>query len=190
MATCAILGQALGTAVAMAVDSKTNIESIDIVSLQQKLMADDCYIPFRERNVPELSKKAVCSHDIIRNGKDRGDANCLKLNSGEVAQYHFEEDEHISQIRLVFDSNLNRAYQNMPCSYPIEEKKFKLPDTLIKEYIIEGCDKNGNLQRISVKDNHQRFVMHDVDWCVSTVRFIPVSTHGCSEFRIFDFELK
>ena len=72
----------------------------------------------------------------------------------------------------------------------LEEKKFKLPDTLIKEYIIEGCDKNGNIQRISVTDNHQRFVLHEVDWCVSTVRFIPVSTHGCSEFRIFDFELK
>ena len=153
-------------------------------------MADYSYIPIRERNVSELSKKAVCSHDIIRNGKDRGDENCLKLNSGEVAQYRFEEDEHISQIRLVFDSNLNRAYQNMPCNYPLEEKIFKLPDTLIKEYIIEGCDRNGNVQSISVKDNHQRFVLHDVDWCVSTVRFIPISTHGSSEFRIFDFELK
>ena len=190
MATCAILGQALGTAVAMAVDGKTSVENVDIVSLQQKLMADDCYIPFRERNVSELSKKAVCSHDIIRNGKDRGDENCLKLNSGELAQYRFEEDEHISQIRLVFDSNLNRAYQNMPCNYPLTEKKFKLPDTLIKEYIIEGYDRNGTVQSISVKDNHQRFVLHDVDWCVSTVRFIPISTHGSSEFRIFDFELK
>lgn len=177
MATCAILGQTLGTAVAMAVDSKTNIDSKPVA------------YTFQRKKCAEAEKK-LYTVMILRNGKYRGVENCLKLNSCEVAKYRFEEDEQISQIRLVFDSNLNRAYQNMPCNYPLEEKKFKLPDTLIKEYIIEGCDKNGNIQRISVMDNHQLFVLHEVDWCVSTVRFIPVSTHGCSEFRIFDFELK
>lgn len=45
MATCAILGQALGTAVAMAIDTNCHIESIDVTALQKNLMDADCYIP-------------------------------------------------------------------------------------------------------------------------------------------------
>jgi hypothetical protein len=45
------------------------------------------------------------------------------------------------------------------------------------------------IKEIHIIDNHQRFVLHSVDWCVSTVRFIPISTFGSNDFRLFDFEL-
>ena len=189
MATCSVLGQALGTAVAMAVKDGVKVENVNIERLQQKLMADDCYIPWHMRDIPELTKKANCSAEIVRNGIERGDNNLWIGNTGDIIEYDFETDTEIKEIRLVFDSDLNRDYQNMPCCYPLVEKKFKLPGTLIKEYIIQGIKEIGETETIIVKNNHQRFVVHNVDWNVKRIRLIPVSTCGCDEFRIFGFEI-
>ena len=83
----------------------------------------------------------------------------------------------------------NRKYHNMPCNIPLVQNKFKLPKTLIREYKIEGMSENGDTFEIYVNDNHQRFVKHSVDWCVKTVRFIPIATFGNEQFRLFDFEI-
>ncbi|MBQ7839634.1 MAG: FAD-dependent oxidoreductase [Lachnospiraceae bacterium] len=189
MATCALLGQALGTAVAQAIEEDCQIEAVDIRKLQQTLMEDDCFIPWHDRKLPELTLSADCTSDIVRNGVDRGEENCWIGNTGDSIEYRFDADTEISQIRLVFDSDLNRDYHNMPQNYPLNQTKFKLPGTLIKEYRIEGVSSDGSVHTLSVSDNHQRFVKHAVDWKARTIRFVPASTHGCEEFRLFGFEI-
>ena len=190
MATCAILGQAIGTAVSEALDDGCHVGDVNVKKLQQTLMADDCYIPWHTREVPSLTKNAECSADIVRNGMERGDENLWIGKEGDSVEYRFAEDTAISEIRLVFDSDLNRGYQNMPCNYPLVQPRFKLPTTLIKAYKIEGEDKNGKTFNISVCDNHERFVRHAVDWRVKVLRFVPIATHGSEEFRLFDFEIR
>jgi len=189
MATCAILGQALGTAVAQALRDGCAVENVDIRKLQQTLMEDDCYIPWHQRELPILTGQAACSAEIVRNGIDRGEENCWIGQKGDVIEYNFDRDTDIRGIRLVFDNNMNRKYHNMPCSYPLVQKKFKLPDTLIREYRIEGINEAGEKLSLHIKDNHQRFVRHGVNWKVKTVRFVPLTTHGCEQFRLFDFEV-
>lgn len=189
MATCAILGQALGTAVAQAVSDGIALPEIDIEKLQQTLMDDDCYIPWHERKVNPLSLAAECSAPIVRNGRDRCDENCWVGREGDVIEYKLESDTAISKIRLVFDTNLNREYHNMPCNHPLKQTRFVLPDTIIKQYRIEGIAENGNVVSLEISDNHRRFVRHKVDWKVKTVRFVPISTHGCETFRLFCFEI-
>ena len=188
MATCSILGQALGTAVAQAVHNKCKVEDVDIYRLQQTLMNDDCYIPWHNREIPSEVKMADCNSDIIRNGVDRGEENCWIGKEGDILEYSFERDTHIQEVRLVFDSDLNREYYNMPCNYPLVQTKIHLPKTIIREYKIEGESNNGELFTLHIEDNHQRFVKHSVDWNIKKLRFIPISTHGCAEYRIFDFE--
>ena len=190
MATCAVLGQALGTAVAQAICENTSLENVNVGKLQQALMEDDCYIPWHVRKPSELTKTAKCSAEIIRNGTDRGEENCWIGKKGDRIEYEFASDTEIREIRLVFDSDLNRKYYNMPCNYPLVQPKFKLPQTLIKEYKIEGVSKNGEVKEIHIFDNHQRFVKHSVDWCVSSIRFIPITTIGSEDFRLFDFEVR
>ena len=189
MATCAILGQALGTAAAMAVKTGIKVGNVDIKALQQKLLADDCYIPWQKREAPELTRKAKCSAEIVSNGIERGEENLWIGKEGDVVEYEFNEDTEISQIRLVFDSDLNRDYHNMPCNYPLVQDKFKLPSTLIKEYIVEGVNENGEHVSLHIKDNHHRFVRHSVNWNVKNIKFIPLGTHGCKDFRLFGFEV-
>ncbi len=190
MATCSILGQALGTAVAQAITDNVTPENVDIKKLQQTLMEDDCYIPQKERLLPELTQKAECSAEVIRNGIDRGEENLWTGKEKDFIEYRFDKDIKISGIRLIFDSDLNRNYHNMPCNYPLVQTKFKLPETLIKEYKIQGISENGEMKEIHITDNHQRFVKHSVDWCVKSIRFVPISTYGTKEFRLFDFEIE
>ena len=190
MATCSTLGQALGTAVAQAIKGGTRVENINVTELQSTLMNDDCYIPWHEREIPELTRRARCTSDVVRNGKDRGDDNLYVGKTGEKISYYFDTDTHVSEIRLVFDSDLNRKYHNMPFNYPLVETKFKLPETLVKEYLVEGISADEGVYSIHVTDNHQRFVKHAVDWNVKEIRLTPLATHGAEDPRIFDFEVK
>ena len=190
MATCAVLGQALGTAVAQAIHDGCAVECVDIPKLQQTLMDEDCYIPWHKRELPELTKSAQCSAEVVRNGIDRAEENLWIGKNGDYIEYSLDEDTEISEIRLVFDNDMNRKYHNMPCCYPLVEKRFKLPKTLIKEYRIEAEDSLGKLFTLCVSDNHRRFVRHSVDWKIKKIRFVPIATHGCEDFRLFDFEIK
>lgn len=190
MATCAILGQALGTAVSQALQDGCQVENVDISKLQQTLMEDDCYIPWHTRTLPALTLEADCSAPVVRNGIDRGEENCWVGGGGDTVEYRFDGERDVREIRLVFDNDMNRKYHNMPCNYPLVQKKFKLPRTLIRAYRIEGIDDEGRKFTLYVENNHQRFVKHRVEWRVSSLRFVPLATHGCEEFRLFDFEIR
>lgn len=190
MATCGVLGQALGTAVSMAVKDNADIREIDVKKLQDILMEDDCYLPWHNRKVSKLSLNAKCSHDIVRNGFDRGEENCFIGKAGDVIEYEFETDTQINEIRLVFDSNLNRKEHNMPCCYPLKETRYKVPETLIKSFTISGTKDDGTTVELTVEDNHQRFVKIPVEWKIKKLTFIPTETYGCEDFRLFSFEVK
>jgi hypothetical protein len=126
----------------------------------------------------------------VRNGKERGVQNLWIGEKGERVQYEFSGDTEITQIRLVFDSDLNRKYHNMPCNYPLEQEKFKLPATLITEYRIEGVAESGEKYSLEINENHQRFIKHNLDWKVKTLRFVPLKTNGSENFRLYEFEIK
>lgn len=189
MATCAVLGQALGTAVSYAVLDNATLENVDIKKLQQTLAEDDCFIPRYKRELPRLTRAAACSAEVVRNGTERGEQNCWVGKKGDIIEYEFDSDTEISGIRLVFDSDLNRDYHNMPCSYPLVQTKFKLPETLIKEYKIEIISENGAVESLYIDDNHQRFVKHKINRKANKIRFVPIKSWGCDELRLFDFEI-
>ncbi len=189
MATCSVLGQALGTALAQAFNENKHISEIDIKKLQQTLLKDDCFIPDVKRKISDITMHAECSAEVVRNGNDRGEENCWIGKDGDYLEYNFNNDTNIKEIRIVFDSNLNREYQNMPCRYLLNETRFKMPDTLIKSYKIEGTDTDRNVKTITVENNRNRLNIHTVEWRVSKVRLTPISTYGSEEKRIFDFEL-
>lgn len=188
MATCAVLGQAIGTAVAQSLADGVDIRKIDVVRLQQTLMDDDCYLPWHQREVSALSKAAACNADVVRNGCDRGDENLWIGHEGDCLEYTFEAPVQVSSLRVIFDSDLDRKGYNMPCRFPLETPYLKLPATLIRSFAIEIEHEDGSVTA-KTYENHQRLVRIPVEERVRRVRLIPLSTWGAEEYRVFSFEV-
>lgn len=189
MATCALLGQAVGTAAAQMVQCGEDTDSIRIEKLQESLMADDCWLPGKSRNISALSLKLKCSDAIVLNGKERGDENRWIGKKGDFLAYSSDKPFMLSGIRLVLDSDLNRDYQNMPCCIRLKEERFKLPKTLIKDFDIILTHKDGHTEVIPYRNVHTRFLRLAVKGEVLSVKFLPLATYGAETFNVFDFEV-
>jgi len=201
MGTCAILGQAVGTAAALAARYKFSPREVyqhKIHELQQMLMKDDCWLPWQSRTPSELTTTAIISASSgnpapLRNGVDRpfeGKDNCWIGKIGDWLEYSFEQPKHISSMRLVFDSNLQRSGHNMPCKYTLELKGFHTPQTIVKKFRIDLLNE---LQEwvtiIRIDSNHQRFVNLNIESKTKSIRFVPLETWGDESVQMFAWDI-
>ncbi|MBE6938538.1 MAG: FAD-dependent oxidoreductase [Ruminococcaceae bacterium] len=185
MATCAVLGQALGTAVADVVKAGLDVRDIDVSALQQELMWDGCYIPGVSRKLPGLTWAAECSSDIVRNGLERGEENCWVGKPGEAICYTFPEETFVSGVRIVFDSDLNREGENMPCYFGLDGGRGRMPKTLVRSYRLVGDG-----FELSVENSHVREAFHPVGKKLKKLTLEPLSTWGGEDLRVFEFEVE
>ena len=171
----------------------------EIKLLQDTLMENDSYLPWHIREVPTLTKKANLTASIgdaeaLRNGLDRSigeEDNGWTGIAGDWVAYSFEDVVNISELRFVFDSNLNRGIHNMPCRYRLEEKSFHVPETLIKEFIIEVQDANGIwTELMHIQNNYQRLVKLPTNVQANAIRIKPISTWGAETFHILSWDVK
>ena len=205
MATCAMLGQAMGTAAAVAVkfsESPREVYERHIDMVQQLLLDDDCFIPHIRRNVGLNASKAGLDkrYAALRNGFDRpvGESdNGAILEKGECVTYDFDEPVEISRIRIVFDSDLDRKLmgvlpqRNMPCNRPMNMPEVGLPGTLVRDYRIELIEDDGTIFiAAEVADNRRRLAVHHVPEGIrcKALRLVPTSTWGAEKFHIFSFD--
>ncbi|NLB55341.1 MAG: FAD-dependent oxidoreductase [Lentisphaerae bacterium] len=200
MATCATLGQAVGTAAAIAIRENTGPRGVyenHIHTLKQELMDDDAYLPFNSRTVPTLSKNAKFTSsegdpEVLRNGIDRpiGETENLWTSSpGEWIEYSFEEPVHINRARIIFDSSLNR-FSRMPCSYPIQVP-LCAPETLTRSFKLEAKKEDGSWENIYQCDNnHQRLVKVKLDIKTTAIRLVPLETWGAEKAGLFAFDVR
>ncbi len=124
MATCALLGQAVGTAAGLAVRYGLTPDGVGkerIAELQRELMEAGCFLPGVRRTVPAVCRTArlTCTGaaeglENLRNGADRnnrtyGDAEqgCT-LSPGATVTYRLDAPAEIGNLHIVFDSDLNR----------------------------------------------------------------------------------
>ncbi|MBQ4089553.1 MAG: FAD-dependent oxidoreductase [Clostridia bacterium] len=205
MATCALLGQAMGTAAALAVAERISPREVyneKIGCVQQMLMDDDCYLPYNRRKVADIVMKACLDsrYDELRNGHDRplaGNDNGVTVDKGDVIEYRFDEPVYIDKVRLVFDSDLNRKLmgvlpqRNMPCNRPLDMPEVCLPSTLMKQYRIEADDSYGKVHVIAdVTENKRRMVRIPVGYEVKSLRLTPIDTWGSKKCHIFSFDFE
>ncbi len=191
MATCALLGQALGTAVSMAVKTGCALDKINVKELQEKLMFDDCWLPFRKRELNLLTSQAKVSHPVLVNGFDRPDengSNQAVLQKGEKAVFEFDSYKDISGVRLVFDSDLNRPEKNMPYNFPLEIKGYKTPKTLVKSYKLIFNTPDGEVE-ITENNNYQRLNFKYISIKANKVTFIPLETNGDEVCKVFAMDI-
>ena len=209
MATCALLGQAAGTAAAIAAKYNTSPDGVytdHLKELKDTLMFNDCFLPYNQRDVNELTKKANLSAncDNLRNGIDRnnhtyGDAEQgYKCGIGEAIEYKFDEAAYVNKVRFVFDSDLDRVtlpgdrcekQHSMRSNVIDASLKMCMPKTLVKKYDIIITDENGDVTTISEVNNIKRLVIADIGKKVKSVKFIPIETWGFDDVNLYSFEL-
>ncbi len=205
MATCAIEGQAVGTAAAIGVRNQLDPRGIyetRIPELQQTLMEDDCWLPWHTKAVNDLTSKARLQAEsegdaeILRNGEERdftGTSQYFTADFGSFIEYHFDEPTQVNGIRLVFDSNLrDKHLKRMPCWYPAEGIETELPEELLKEFSIkiqtDGEDSKWE-EAVYCEDNYKRLVRIPIGKKVTAIRFTPEASWGLDSARIYAFEL-
>ena len=212
MLTCGILGQAAGTAAAMATSKGLTPREIYtkgyVNELRENLMYDDCYLPFSKRSISPLTAKAkiICADadaENLRNGVDRSigeEANCWNAKKGETVEYRFEKAEKINEIRIVFDSDLNRQTlpknevklkRDMINNRPLSFEPSYVPKTMTKAYKIEAELASGEVVTLfDVCDNHHRLCKHKLDIEAVAIKLTPIDTWGNDSCRVFAFDVK
>lgn len=188
MATCSLLGQALGTAVSIAVKENVGFDGVCVDKLQQTLMYDDCFLPKIGRRQSELTKKASANHGVVLNGCDRGDENLFVGTMEDKIEIEFDEFEYTDEVRLIFDSDLNRKYKNMPCRFLLDEKDYKVPNTLLKGYKIICETESGEKEIFSDDNNYQRMIKISVGEKIKKLSVVPTESRN-GQFRIFSVDL-
>ncbi|MBN1556584.1 MAG: FAD-dependent oxidoreductase [Lentisphaerae bacterium] len=202
MATTSLMGQAVGTAAAIAVREGMTPRAVRehrIHALQQKLMDDDCWLPRHIRAVPELSRRAQLSctagdAEPLRSGTDRpvGDAaNSWCGPIGSAITYAFPAETTVRAVRLIFDSDLNRNFKNMPHGYPANADPLAVPDTVTKRFRIDAQAPDGSWRSVfEESNNYQRLVQVPLALRTRGIRLVPETTWGAEQVRIFAFDVR
>jgi len=212
MATCSILGQAMGAAAALAIRdglSPRGVYDSRRAQLQQTLMEDDCYLPWAARRVPAIMGSAKLSAsegdpEPLRNGIDRPVGDTSHAWTGHVgawAQCEFASRQNLAQARIVFDSDLDRKGKNMPAMFPKDPAGVSVPaacalldgapPTMTRAFHIEALDPSGAWQTVAREENNfQRLVRVDLGVTTTAVRLVLDATWGSQTPRVFSWDVR
>ena len=202
MATCAVLGQACGTAAALAAREKLTPRDVGrrrIGELQRRLLEDDCFLPGRRRAIPAVSRAARLEAangsdpESLRDGFDRPDAagdHAWRGAPGDHVEYRFPGPARITATRIVFDSDLNRPEKNIVALRALAQPRFAPPPTLVKDFDLDYLDGKGAWRPLAaVRDNWRRLVRLDFDVVASAVRLTLRATHGNAAIAVFSWDV-
>lgn len=200
MGTCAILGQAAGTAAALSVRHGCEPRSLSsgdrLKELQTTLLGDDCWLPGLTRPASDLARQASLTAGggdapVLLDGMDRDRENEVHHWSGPVGtgvEFSWKNPVRLAGARFVFDSNLE-LHKRMPCTYPHRSGRSAVPKSLVKAFRLESRDSAGQWKTVFREtDNYQRLVCVPLEIEASTLRFVAEETWGDPEVRLFSFE--
>lgn len=210
MGTCAVGGQAVGTAAALAVRYGLTPRQLGrqrIHELQQLLLKDDCYIPgfknedrndlARQARLRASSEAALCPAANVVSGVARDEEGKIGAwMSGPLSQapqwleLSLHQAAEVEQVRLTFDPNLTREIMPSITSTVRQRQVKGLPEELVKDYQVELMLNGQRVWRQRVHDNHQRLNVLQVPRVTSdALRLTVFATHGLDAARVFEVRL-
>ncbi len=204
MGTCAVGGQAIGTAAALCIARGTDIRGVDIPALQQALLRDDCYIPglvnadpddlARTAEVSASSEQPGFEAGMVIRGPSRrldGVQNAWRSaglqSAGEWLQLALSGTARVSQVQLVFDSNFDIEKKMTMSSRRQKQQKTGVPEELVRDFDVELLRNGETAARRSVRGNFLRLrrVEFEPVEC-DAVRITVHATNGTADARIFE----
>lgn len=197
MGTGCSMGQALGTAAALAAGKGIDPKHLGahVQELQQALLRDDAYLPGIARTSSRKTERARLSAsrgdpEPVRDGISRPvgkQSHCWMCRPGDWIAYRFEKSEQVSGVTVVLDSALD---QNVALSYHQRDNQLSAPPPVMpKAFRIEALVEGVWRQVLHIGENHQRLRRFEVDMSCDGVRFILDQTWGAPETSLFAFEV-
>ena len=204
MGTCAVGGQAVGTAAALCHKYGCTPHDVEqhMTELQQTLLKDDCYIPgyknedpqdiARRARVSATSEKEAAANVINGVARTVGDSvNCWQSDGirdgGEELVLTLDEAQNVSQVRLTFDPNLNASIRLSLSSKRIAEQVPGVPPELVKDYDVELKKGGQVVASRAVRDNHQRLNVLDFEPTACDEIVLRVrATNGIPDARVYE----
>jgi hypothetical protein len=208
MGTCAIEGQAVGTAAALCVRNRCTPRELGgsgVNQLQQTLLKDDAYAiglsnrdpgDYARRSKVEASsqKSDLFTPANVINGVHRGvgsDTNRWSSSpEGGLPQQielRFQSPVRLSQVHLVFDTGLNRQL-TLSHSDSTNRRQIRGPQPeTVKDYQLDLLHGESSQTVARVKGNYQRKRIHSFSpTAADGIRLRIQSTNGSKEARVFE----
>ncbi|KXX69222.1 FAD-dependent oxidoreductase [Flammeovirga sp. SJP92] len=204
MATCALMGQATGTAAAMCVQHKTNPRGIykkHIKTLQEKLLINDAFIP----DHPSLdhNDKVREALQITASSTKSGDASLLNdgwsrdFNGKEhhwastslpaTVNIEWEKPVDLSSVIIKCDTNVK---MNIMMRNNYNNKKIftdKVPPELLKSLSLQANIKGQWVDLGSIDHNQTRRIKFNFEKIKTTsIRIVMKETYGLKYAKLFE----
>ncbi len=207
MATCAVMGQAAGTAAALCRrlgKMPGQLSRGEVAGLQQQLLKDDCFLlglPNRDPADLALGATAVASSEAagcaagnVVNGVTRTTeegTNMWMSAPGEAlpqwVELRFERPARLREVRLTFDTALSRilAITYYPQLYPLMVRGAQ-PET-VRDYRLLARVGDEWREVGRGQGNYQRLCVHGLDGTLAeALRLVVEGTNGAAEARVFE----
>jgi hypothetical protein len=200
MATCATMGQAVGTGAAIAVREGLTPREVGrsrLRRLQAMLLDDDQWLPGLRRPIPPLARsgRLLASRgdpEPLRDGIDRRlgeDDHWWRAVPGDWVEYRFDGVRPIGRVRLVCDTELHKP-RVLPCSVPLRRTPRGMPAGSARELVIAGQAADGSWCELArIDGNRRRLITVPVAGTWQAVRVTVVATWGDPETALFGFDV-
>lgn len=205
MATTGVIGQAVGTAAALAIEMQESPRGINkhIRLLQKQLLRDDAYIHgykflddedlIKDAEISCSSEKHPCIN--VKNGITRNILNDInywessKIIKPQFIFAKFKDTKTINEIQIRFDSNMTREIRPSMSYWASNRQVRGVPRELVKDYKVELLLNNNSVAAEDVKGNYMRFRRHFFESVkADSIKITITSTNGWTTARIFDIK--
>lgn len=210
MGTCAVGGQAAGTAAALSIKYGCSPREVvgHMTELQQTLLKDDCYIPgYKNTDPTDKARAAAVSatselpgaegaqvlSGITRREKEQGNAweSDGIRPGGETLTLKLPQAQALTEARLTFDPNLSKELV-ISITKKVRDRMPKyMPPELVSDYSLQVLRDGEMVYFADVKDNYQRLNVLPLPQGVvgDEVRLTITRTHGHPNARVFEVRL-
>lgn len=209
MGTCAVGGQAVGTAAALCIkyDCDPRGAQEHMRELQQMLLKDDAYIPgiwnedpkdlARRAKVTATSAREGCPPENVINGISRDEDGHRNLwisgkgrTEGEMLTLHLADRQPVSEVHLTFDSNFHYPIKITLSRKRQAQQRIGVSPELIRDYTVTLWQGDKKAAKQTVTENVQRknIVTFPTTEC-DRVTVMVHKTNGSNEAHIYEIRV-
>ncbi|MBQ4119922.1 MAG: FAD-dependent oxidoreductase [Clostridia bacterium] len=206
MATCALLGQAVGTAAALCVNENTQSTSLEkngVEKLQQTLLNDGVFLPGVVRKIPTITTLAKVNlpkeqQEILFNGIERPrnlvQENRITLELQDSIQFEYQDATNVNELRIQFDLDYLRKSVSPNWKMQVFAQKLhtgrdfvpmKVAKTIVREFEVYA---DGELI-YKTDNNYYSLVKIPINKRLTSLTVKFLKTWGAEQVNLFSCDL-